>query len=53
MTEPGPAVLFGIWFVCVTVLGIFGSGEFGGKALAHLGTGGAFLIGALGVRGFK
>lgn len=53
LTATGPAALFATWFICMTVLGIFGTGELAGKALGFVGMAGMFLVGALGTRAFK
>lgn len=52
INAPGPAALVITWFICMTALGLFGSGPLAEKALSTLGVGGMFLIGVLGSQGF-
>jgi hypothetical protein len=44
----GPAAVLIAWLVCITALGLYGSGSLAGMALSGLILLGAALIGALG-----
>lgn len=50
MRAKGPATVICVWILCVTVLGLFGKGEYADKAISLLAFAGGAVLTALAMR---